>query len=904
MKIHRYILCAAATAALWSCNTNEIDVPYPEQPGQEEQGDPWQKLGMPDGESYINASGTPAANLRVIPREDLRFLAQKVDGFTDLLFRADTPQDILPKVGEIVTLAPDPDLAPVGYTCVIEEVKEENGQIRCTGRAATLDEAFDDYNLDMFLSPDGLAEACGGVAYDLVPDTQSRYTDEIDGDEDLGDGDRNPVIGVDLRGWKLGGQVKFVTDASISGNEAMGIRVTGTADFDSDEFFKNDKEYQQADLHLQAHAKVEAGMYFAMKYQDSKDNPAMEAGDARVDVWSQFALGANARLAAQWGQQHNAETGRKLNAPVFKMKPKYFRIPVVIAGVPYQIRFVVGSRTDVGVFGNVQWDFGFDYTYTMHTGFMLSGMSLEMMPVETVQGDGSPFKVENKFSFDAGMYLQFPTHVTFPVVHEKLSGIVLQATPRLELTASGEVDFTNKEENIYTVNPEIALDLATDVGAKWYVRLPGTKWKKCTTPISLSLPTLNLLTCPLLPEALPQTQRKDGATTGTVRWTLADPPLYGSFLGLCSKAPKMIVTDADGKLFATLDGGVYDKLNHATVFQATVTGMDPNKDYYAVPVVDIFNFTMRGTPVKMGDYALPSQLLTGIHNSILGQVLTLSYNPDGTLKRLYWKPDDEGAEEVLYTYPDKPQAEGYMLPTQIEMYTWGKNNYENETLTREEVTRFTSIKYDNTGRITSAHCHDQELPTDPEPESGTVTFFYDPSHGHLTEMRGGGGKMTLAWKATENANGRIYQLTGLTVRDEEGDGMSGNWQYGNDATANAHGQWTVAFFNDAFLPFQFAGIMGEAPNVLPNKITMMSEGEASTALFSYKLDNIGYVSRESITSFVEGYGDYTFNMDYTYSGGRSPMAAPAPQKTQKVKIPFRPGKGFSKGLFPHKSSRR
>lgn len=886
-------MCAAAAVGLWACNTNEIDVPYPDQPDQEQQGSDWQQVGLPDGQSYIHATGTPASNLRVISRDDLKYLAAPIEGFTDITFKAGTPEGVLPKVGEIICVAPDAEMAPAGYMCRIDEVSNQGGAVTCSGSAATLDEAFTNHDVDMYLSPEGLAEACGGSVYELVADNGSRFDDD-----DTQPGDTEPVIGVDLRGWKLGGKVDFKAKTEIEGHEARGIEVTGTAKFDSDKYFEGNKEMAGAGWKVNADINVNAGLFYAMAFQSREDTGLPYS---KLDLWSQFKMGAHASLTGEWNQAHDAAQGRKYAAPIFNIPPKMFVVPVTIApGVTIPVRFTVKSRTEVGIFGDVKWDFGFDYKCTAHTGFTVSDSQVEMMTPKIVQPQGSPFQVENKFSFNAGLFLQFPTTVTFPVINEKVSGIVLRYTPRLELTTSGEVDFTNKDESLYSVNPDISLDLAGDIGAKWYLRTPVKKWQICTNPISLELPTVKLLTCPLLPQALPQTQRKDGASTGTVRWSVAKPPLYGAFLGVLSHEPKMIVTDQDGKIFATLNGGVVEELKNAFVYQATVSGMDPDRDYYAVPVIDIFQLTMRGTPVKMGDYALPSQLLTGISESVLGQVLTLSYTPEGKLKRLYCRMDEDGATEVLYSYPSKPQAEGYLLPEQIEVYYW-ESDASGEPLRRDEVIRVSSIKYDNTGRITSAHFYDQELPTDPEPESGTVTFRYDPSHGHLTEIRGGGGQGNIAWKIGENADGRTYELSGITVRDDEGTGSSMNWAYDKEPTSNVHGQWTYTMWtNDLLMPFAHAGLIGEGPNVLPSQATIMSEGEVTKCTMSFKLNSTGYVGCEYLTAYIEGYGNYTFGLNYSYAGGRSLLAAPSRTGDKNVRIPFLPGKGKSR-LFGKRS---
>ncbi len=254
----------------------------------------------------------------------------------------------------------------------------------------------------------------------------------------------------------------------------------------------------------------------------------------------------------------------------------------------------------------------------------------------------------------------------------------------------------------------------------------------------------------------------------------------------------------------------------------TISGLDPDKEYFIRPVISYLFKQFYGAKIP----------LTGQQEhkvAAIGNAIAIGYNEAGLPKKII---ENQMERTTYYTYNQKGKIETINLkywdeeyPVNLYDFSFLGNSksitYCKSTEMGEAGYTVVKAKYDNSNRIQSFH----------DGVDMTQLFYWE--NGNIVKI--------------ETFDDNKLQTSVSLIYDNKNEHI------------NHHMQWTYVLSNE-LAPFTLAGLLGPTSMNLPIKAIITDEGETQTVNISYDIDKeTNYILEERFT--MDG---ITMRLPYAY----------------------------------------
>lgn len=730
-----------------------------------------------------------------------------------ILFRSNTPDDVIPEVGKIMLIPTGSSIAPCGFSGRVAFISDDQYGKRVYCYNVNNQEVFKTLDMDIRLNAEQISEL-----------NVLSYTEN----EEL---------------------VEYIDDSAFFENApncAMQYEIDNAVDTTPSYLLR--KEKSDSDKEIDTKPKVEislvkiaGGMRCILKVDAQKDkngkdlpikatvvgyidihplyfNPKAfidEYGDyvETIEEATTFKINISETLAAELKTLKNHNICIK--TPTFK-----FDCPVGPTVV------TIRDMLEFGILGKIETGFGFsnEFTEEIYTEYRNYELVKKVSKSDFDLFKNTKFNFD-KFKFEGGIYIK--NYFGFTPKIYKGSAFVEQ---KLTLTAKAVLpnpDLFREEPKAY-VDLDTKFRLCTFEKDEWYKPSGLLNFSIGAQKLSWELyifPHCNDLIGLRYPN-----DTKAEITYNTDPWYL---------LWLASHKFEMDIVSEDWlkeKNNAYVQGTYQpDLIGQSTsnyAYKINVNGLNPNKRYYGVPVYTLWGLRMHGNPFPL-DNARKMLGIIGPATTLGHEFIRFKYNPYGLITTIDNRFDE--SKTYLEWEDNKP------ISIKIVDYSYD----ENGIYVPSDVSYIRNLKNDEkTGVLTSCRWYE-------DGDFGNVRLYYDEQY-HITGItdHATDGSTTTSFKWDKD--GRIISIS---VNDEDSHTQF-NYDYSGNAIENKMGQWTYG----TGMPLSFLSfphLAGRAPVYLPTGLTIIDTYKDTTETehmnFKYEFNKDGSIESESIKGSEGGW---------------------------------------------------
>lgn len=812
--------------ALTGCYTNYIDEPLPPSDDEQEETDIFEGVDSVSQHFNVTYDLQPDAHLYTV--DDARYILNNnvLDYLSStVIFSPDMPDDKQPYVGESFMILAN-EKAPFGVMGTVTDVQKALGGIKVDFTRADYTDIF--YNLDMDVQVN--AATLGESMYYYYPSTCSDqfYPEPPEaGTLSRKKGGVAGSGGIYLELKKDGDDNSFTINPAISKD------------------FKDDTGASS----LERGVKVSGNAYLTIGCKTLSRRKVIRQGQDVSDEMNflpYLSMGAKAGVEA-----YVRRTFETPKADVVFVVITPVGIPVAYFGVQSWLELILEGRV------GVDFSVGKTFSFPVSVG---SDLNLNFGHVNcTGQRPAlSGLKVEG------GVYggIHFAPYVG--LLHKDL-GVGADIEIKAGVEAHTEVDLLHLD-----MKQPVSIDGVWEINASVYpnfilenIFTSVSDWKK-----SFFRPKVLLNgSVPMMP-VMPEFEDMAGVRAAKSRTASVTWFQEFALLNLCGCTTGMNILEPDQKtIFKSIDGKSMAALpDKKTRMSVTVSGLDPDKQYYAQPYISYWGLKITGEPVLLGT--------TGNRLSAMGKWFTFNYDTRGRLSKLTNYISAEGSEGDLKpeitTYTYSPRLS--VLNSQMNRESRIDENGNIEYYWVQDFVSMTNIELNNDGTISRCSLMDNE-------DIGMAYFTYD-DEGHLTSIRtsypGESDLMTLTWD-----DGCL-----MSWETREGGELVQRINFAYELITdnyNAPRQWSA--MDGVYLPYlTYSGLVGPGPNYHPTAMTVTDFDTDGNDVIrvqgKVELNALKYIKEETL--FIDG---FEFQIPYAYKAVNTPPSMGASRSASTVRLP-------------------
>lgn len=543
------------------------------------------------------------------------------------------------------------------------------------------------------------------------------------------------------------------------------------------------------------------------------------------------------------------------------LKPISIKTPTfaAIIPIPYTpLNIWLRDRIEIGIEGSINFGFGWNSKVQITTHKELRGDEVIKKEINSDFNweNGLKWKMKN-LTMNGSIYYE-------NIIGTHISGCPLALMTKQKATLSGSADILDDE--LWAKNPMLSFDITT----KAYIyAMDPREWTNLGYSVGFAAPPISYDHFPVFPQCNNPLGLRAVASSNA-ELTYESDIFY--LLAPLIKSPDINIVDdswfidrSDSNIFKSGKASFVSRKGFTSNYIMKLSGLDPAKNYYAIPSCKIFGKKYYSNPIPFSSAALRLGIIgpSNIRYDDNYASITFAYDNNGRVSRIYNTMSDIRAyfsyepmtiKSIEYNYDD----DGYYVPQYCSL--------------------FSNMKFDEeSGVLTSFRwCEDGDY--------GNVKLYYDSDY-HLTGLSGNATDGYSASSFDWDEDGRLLKFTNI---DSEGYNTIFEYRYPllKESDKNHHLQWTIF----AGMPFDVLGmgrLVGRPTSYLPSglKITEKYEDhiEVEDIPIKYKFNKDNSISSESYkvnnqwVEFPYGYrmvgmSDEELNRDKFFGTSRSGSA--------------------------------
>lgn len=471
----------------------------------------------------------PTENVRVYTKAETNYIAETVTG-TTVDFSSSTPDDILPKKGEIIQM-PISERTPNGFLGKVTSVEKEGSVITVTTEQVALDEAYPNLSID----------------------TTFNFMDMIDG---VYDEDGNPV------------EYEIVT--LDSSEEARNTRAGGTAEaeeWDGKKVVRVKVDSKWGDFSAGGYISFGFGMgQFSI---DNKD------GLKYLNIEANPYIDANVQVKAtikDFGKNIQPKRSKRVRF-TFRLTAGPVIIPITVYG-----NFVVGAK------GEITSTITLQYQKSQHCYVKYANGKWSKGVESTGRFDGNPWYIQ-EFDFNGELYAGAECGVIFGL-YSATSGVGVNLLPKISLEAEANYNIIDP----FKLNPQVSI--AGKLESSIFVIAELFGWELAKWQLDLPEYTFFNQTLSLFPN-ISNFDATGGSSAAEISYQ-SDSYYLLQALNLVKTGATVFQDDQTTEVKTLYPASKKTDRYGVRYYNTNVTGLRAGTTYYAAPVISFLDHKWYG----------------------------------------------------------------------------------------------------------------------------------------------------------------------------------------------------------------------------------------------------------------------------------------------------------------------
>lgn len=801
-------LFAAMSLLFGACGENYIDEPV----SSDEYYLPEKRIEMDTTSSHHLYKYKYAEGVVEFTSEQTACLddSKKVlPGDLKIYLNHEVPEGLIPKQGTIIVIPQSGEKVPLPYMGRIEYI--DGVEMRMS--EVRLEDVFSDLEMDIRLNAEQLSEL-PAVVYTVDDASAEEITDNEFFENAPSSALKNAVDGADatMTTGRSRASSPF-TDDTVDDREQGSIelrKIEGGFQISASQAFKHPKLSEKYPVEIEAEGMITfRPLYKEIKktIKDSYEEKQYEEEGWEIDFGTKLGF-----------EISNNSLGR----------PLAIKTPTLGAVVPIPYTTLLlwfRDRLEIGLKGAVNFGFGWNNKTQFKVRKEIRNGEVVKSSIESDFNwqDGLKWEVE-RLTMTGSFYIQnnLASH---------LGGCSLALMGKQKATLSGTADVLDAA--LYAKNPMLSFDLSTS--AHIYMMDPRD-WTNLGWNISCSAPPISYDRFAIFPQCDNAVGlRGKGSPDGEVKY---QNDIFYLLWPLVRKLDMDIVDEewfnnrSESHVFGHFEPSFVDRKNFVSNYKLQFTGLNPEREYYAVPKCNVLGKEYYGTPIPLA--------ATKLRIGIIGPGRYMGYDMDVYVSFAY---GNDGRISMIDNRMADTKSYFTYNPAQIKSVEYVVDEHNNYV--PRYVSNIKNMKFDEkSGVLTSCRWYE-------DGDYGNVKLYYDDQY-HLTGVSDHGTDGSSTTSIEWDKDGRLLRINS----HEDGGGTVMDFKYPavfDESNKNTHLQWTL-IAGMGFGELGMGRLVGRPTSYLPTGVVITekySDGTDVTAYsIKYEFNEDGSVAKESYN--VEG----------------------------------------------------